>query len=506
MSVRGNLSRRGFLDASVRALAASGLPLWYAREVHGAQEAARAVKAPGVNGKLQIGWVGIGSPDSRSLRGIYSRSKLPFNASRVAHVAICDVDARHLTVAANQLKKDGQDPHQYADFRKLTSDKSVDAVVVGTPDHWHTLIAIDALRNGKDVYCEKPLTLTVQEALALQKVVKETGRTLQTGNQQRTEMPQFRLAADLVRSGRIGKVKSIECRIGGNPTSGPIKEVPVPEGLDWDMWLGPTAKTPYRFENLGKTNCHYQFRWFYEYSGGKMTDWGAHHLDIAQWVLGRDGSGPKTIEVLDAAAPYAGGDGFNCHPRFRVLYTYDDGVTVLATDGQGTEVEGLVNAQGKGMTRRKKVTKTETKIVDGQEVKSESSTYVEESVEKLSAGENGVLIRGETGTIFVSRSTILANDAKILSEPLKDDPMLYPSRPTDQVGNWLDCIKSRETPICNVDVGAGSVIVCHLGVIALQTGKKLTWDAKAQKFVGDNADAGNAKLGRQYRAPWKLEV
>lgn len=495
---RGNLSRRGFMQRSIAGMTAAGLPMWYAKEVHGAEVAAKAVKAAGANGKLQLGWVGIGSPSSRSLGGIYQRCKGPINKDRVAHVAVCDVDANHLKKASEALKKDGSEVKEYDDFRRLTEDKNVDAVVVATPDHWHTIVAIDALRKGKDVYCEKPLTLTIEEALALMKVVKETGKVLQTGSQQRTEMPQFRLAADVVRSGRIGKVKKIECRIGGNPTSGPIKEVPVPEGLNWDFWLGPTAKVPYRFENTNKTNCHYQFRWFYEYSGGKMTDWGAHHLDIAQWCLGADGSGPTGVEVLEAEKPYAGGDGFNCHPTFKVKYTYPGGVEVIAMDGRGTEVKGLVKADGKEPTRRKKVTVE----VDGKKV----DKFVEEPMGPLSGSENGVLIIGETGTVFVSRGTILASDQKILSEPFKEDPNLYPSRPTDQVGNFLDCVKSREKPICNVEVGGGSVIVCHLGVIALQTGKALTWDPKTHKFTGANAEIGNAKIGRAYREPWKLEV
>ncbi|HEX4611539.1 MAG TPA: Gfo/Idh/MocA family oxidoreductase, partial [Urbifossiella sp.] len=366
--------------------------------------------------------------------------------------------------------------------------RDIDAVIVAVPDHWHALVALDALRKGKDIYCEKPLTLTIEEALALKKAVKDTNKVLQTGSQQRTEMGgKFRLAAELVRTGRIGAVKTIECRIGGNPQSGAIKEVPVPKGLDWDMWLGPTARVPYRLDG-GKTNCHYEFRWWYEYSGGKMTDWGAHHLDIAQWCLGMDGSGPTGVEAVAATAPYAGGDGYNCHEHFKVKYSYPNAAEVFAMsgsgrEGMGTVASGLVDAQG---NKRRGQGGKEYDGVDG--------------------GENGLLIIGEKGKIFVSRGLLLATDKNILAEPIKEDPRLYPSRPTNHMGNFLDCVTSRQTPICGVEVGAGSVMICHLGVIALQTGKKLTWDAKTNRFTGTDAEAGNARLSRRMRAPWRLEA
>ena len=504
MLERGNLSRRGFMNRSVAAMSAAGLPLWFAKDAHGADEAVRVAraKAAGANDKINFGYVGIGSPQSRAyaIYGGAKRNKGVYNA------AVCDVDAPHLKRAAADFKKDGFEAKEYDDFRRLTDDKSLDVVVVATPDHWHCLAAIEALRKGKDVYCEKPLTLTIEEALALQKVVKETGKVLQTGSQQRTEMKQFRLAVELVRAGRIGKVKTIECRIGGVNPSGPIPEAPVPEGLNWDMWLGPTAKAPYRVKDgkdgrYGKTNCHYEFRWYYEYSGGKMTDWGAHHLDIAQWALGMDGSGPTSVEAIDAAEQeHKAEGGYNCHKTFRVKYTYADGTEVFAMDGRGTDVKGLVKANGKPLTTSKRNRDKDGKPIDG---------YTETPIEMLSGGANGVLFVGETGTIFVDRQQLLASDAKIISEPLgKDDPMLYPSRPTDHVANFIDCIKTREKPICDATVGGGSVIVCHLGVIALQmgVGTKLTWDPKANTFTGDNADKANKMKGREMRAPWKLEV
>ena len=488
MSRRGNLSRRGFMRRSLAGLAAAGLPAWYAEEVFAAQEkSAAANKATAANGKLNVGVIGVG-PNPRRSNALYGEAK---KSKAVNFTAVCDVDGRHVDHAVEQYKKDGFEVKGYKDYRQLMDSKDVDAVIIAIPDHWHALVAIDALRKGKDVYCEKPLTLTIQEAIALQKAVKDTGKILQTGSQQRSEMTQFRLAADVIRAGRIGKVKSIECRIGGNPKSGSIKEVDPPKELDWDMWLGPTAEVPYRYENPDKTNCHYQFRWFYEYSGGKMTDWGAHHIDIAQWCLGMDGSGPTGIEVLDAEKPHEGNDGYNCHPTFKVQYTYASGAKVIAMDGRGTAVKELFRADGKPVTKNVKkdgkVEAVETGGIDG--------------------NENGVMVFGEDGTVFVSRGMVVASDPKILSEPLtKDDPKLYPTRPPNHMGNFLDCVKSREQPICNVEVGGGSVIVCHLGTIALRSGLKLTWDPKARKFTGANAAAGNKMLGREMRAPWKLEV
>jgi predicted dehydrogenase len=386
-------------------------------------------------------------------------------------------------------KRDEFSPKTFKDYRELISQSNVDTVVVATPDHWHAIVAIAALKAGKNVYCEKPLTLTVEEALAMMKAVKETGRTLQTGSQQRSEMttrlgdqniPRFRLAAEVVRAGRIGKVKKIECRIGNNPKGTPIDAVPAPKELDWDMWCGPTEKVPYRYVDDNRTNCHYQFRWFYEYSGGKMTDWGAHHLDIAQWCLGMDGSGPTGVECVAATKPYDKGDGFNCHEHFTVRYTYAIGAEVLAmsgtgAEGTGTAVKGLVRPDGKPDQRGGK------------------------DVTQISGGENGCMIFGETGTVFVSRGTILASDPKILSEPLKDGLKLYHELPASHMQNFVDCMRSKKTPICDVSVGGGSVIVCHIGTIALRTGLKLTWDPAAHKFTGANAADGNKHLSRPRR-------
>src|SRR5262249_36813423 len=222
--------------------------------------------------------------------------------------------------ASPQLKK-GPPPDikTYTDFRELLDRKDINAVTIAVPDHWHALIAIDALRKGKDVYCEKPLTLTIAEGKALVKVAQQTGRVFQVGSQQRSDS-RFRLACELVRNGRIGKVQRVETRIGGNPTSPPLPKVDPPKELDWDFWLGPTPKVDYVELVQGNhtyTRCHYEFRWWYDYSGGKMTDWGAHHNDIAQWGLGTDDGGPVAAEG-EGKEPPREPNRYNCHPTFKV--------------------------------------------------------------------------------------------------------------------------------------------------------------------------------------------
>ena len=443
---RGNLSRRGFMQRSLAGMVAAGLPVWYAEEILSRQLSAQETKPAAANDKLVFGAIGIGSPKSRGLHVVKNDLLKPFSSTEC--VAVCDVDRSHRDRASKELNN----AKQYEDFRELLDRKDINAVVIATPDHWHALVAIDAMRKGKDVYCEKPLALTIAESRAIAKVSKQTGKVLQVGSQQRSGK-NFRLAAELVRNGRIGKVKTIETRIGGNPKSPAIPVAAVPEGLNWDFWLGPTAKSEYRFTKQGAdefTNCHYEFRWFYQWSGGKTTDWGAHHNDIAQWALDMDESGPVAVEAEGAAPPALEG-AYDTHPTFKIVYTYANGVKLICTSG----------------------------------------------------GENGIRFEGDDGKwIFVSRSKIDASDKKLLEEPLPASATrLYVS--DNHMGNFLDCIKTRKPTICTAEIGHRSVTVCHLGAIALRTGKKFKWDPVAEK--SDVAEV-NAHLSRDYRAPWKLEA
>lgn len=439
--VRGSLSRRGFLDRSMAALTVgAGLPLWYAREVVGQVEdkAAQDEKAKklGPNDQIVMGAIGVGGQGTGIMRAAQKQPGVRF-------VAVCDVDSSRRGRAAAHV---GPDCHLYNDFRELLAKEKLDAVTIGTVDHWHALTSIAAMKAGLDVYCEKPLSLTIEEGKAMVAATRKYDRIFQTGNMQRSDK-RYRLACELVRNGRVGKVHTVEARIGDNPVGGPFPVTRSPEGLDWDFWKGPTADVPYVAER-----CHYEFRWWYEYSGGKLTDWGAHHNDIAQWGLGMDGSGPIAVTAT-GVTPSDKPNSYNCHPHFSVTYRYDNGASLVTT----------------------------------------------------SDGENGNRFIGDKGWIFISRSRIEASDPKLIDEPLPADAeKLYASN--NHMGNFIDGIRTRKRPICDVEVGHFSAVVCHIGAIALRLGIPLDWDPKAQQFTGAHADKGNAMLSREMRSPWKLEV
>ncbi|NBO91075.1 MAG: gfo/Idh/MocA family oxidoreductase [Planctomycetia bacterium] len=453
---QGNLSRRGFVQRSLAAMAAAGLPAWTARELlDGQLQAADAAKKPvAASDKITIGLIGCGGQG----RGIMNQAR---NSKMVEVVAVADVDKTRREQTASSV---GKDCKAYEDFRELNDRKDIQAILVGTPEHWHTLCSIDAMKKGKDVYCEKPLTLTVAEGQALVRVAKATKAIFQVGSQQRSDA-RFRHAAELVRNGRLGKIKRIETRIGDNPVGGPFKTVMLPPELNWEFWQGPVSP----HVEYVKERCHYQFRWWYEYSGGKMTDWGAHHNDQAQWALGMDDSGP--IEIIGKGdKPSDKPNSYNCHPNFEVTYTYSNGAQLVC----------------------------------------------------MSGGENGVKYEGEDGKwIFVSRSLITASDeanrpqagkkgvagkpgsgSKLLNEPLGKDAIRLYAVKNGHMNNFLEGIKTRKPCVCTAEIGHRSVSVCHIGVISTRLGKKLKWDPVKEQF--DDADA-NKMLAREYHRGWKLE-
>lgn len=319
----------------------------------------------------------------------------------------------------------------------------MDAVVVTTPDHWHALITIDACAAGKDVYCEKPLTLTIAEGRAMTNAARKYKRIVQTGSQQRSD-DRFRLACELVRSGRIGKVKTVRVGISNVNFKGPsVPDSAPPPELDYQFWLGPAPERPYN-----TLRVHYNFRFFWDYSGGQMTNWGAHHLDITQWGLGMDDSGPISVE---GKARYHKDHWYEVPEWCEATYQYANGVTVIC--GQGIK--------------------------------------------------GGTTFEGEKGSIFVNRGVLTSNPPEIIKQELKDsDVHLYVSK--NHHANWLECIKTRKLPICDVEIGHRSATVCHLGNIAIRAGRKITWDPQKEVIVGDSEAA--AFVNRPYRAPWKLPL
>ena len=475
MLERGNLSRRGFMNRSLGGMLAAGLPVWYANEMLAHAQEQPAARRIGPNDRITMAAIGTGTNRTRRtgnapLRGERGHHIMQdaMRQTGVQMVAVADVDRPNAEFSQNYIRNATQggsrDARVYSDFRQLLEDRNIDAVTIGTPDHWHAFVAIAAMRAGKDVYCEKPMTLTLAEGKAMVEAARQTGKVVQTGSQQRSDA-RFRLACELVRNGRIGAVRKITTMIGDNPQGGPFAAAPVPEGLDWNFWLGPTPQVDYT-----PNRCHYEFRWWYDYSGGKMTDWGAHHNDIAQWALGMDQSGPATIRATAQPPQSTAPNSFNCHRDFEVVYRYNNG----ANGAPGTELYCRANRPA---------------VCPVQD-------------------NNGVLFEGEEGKwIFVSRGRIAASAANLISDPLPATATRLQVS-TNHMGNFIECLRSRQQPICNVNVGHRSVSVCHLGVIATRffQGQTITWNPEEQRFTGEHAEAANRHLSRPIRGPWRLEA
>ena len=345
----------------------------------------------------------------------------------------------------------------YENYKDLIARDDIDVVVIASPDHWHAFMAIDACNAKKHIYLEKPLTFTIKEGQMLRQAVRDNGVVLGVGSQQRSDT-NFQHAVKMVQEGRIGKIERVNAYVGAPPKPYDLPEEPVPADLNWPMWLGPSEYLHYNAQLNPPISLdpeqNEQFwggwRWYKEIGGGFTTDWGAHMFDIAQWGLGMDDSGPVEIEASNVV--YHPQMLFETPQKFDVTYKYANGTTLLCSSGTGKY-------------------------------------------------KGGTLFEGEKGSIFVARGNLESTPEAILEEPLDARAeRLYVSQNHHQ--NWLDCIKSRKDPVCNVDVGHRSATVCHLGTIAVRTGKKVVWDPTKQEIVGD---AELAKwVSRPYRAPWKL--
>jgi len=440
------ISRRSFLRRTTAIAAISGLPLWFVqREVARAETPKRKVLSPNERPKIAlIGSGGMGTGDAR-------------NAKRLADiVAVCDVDQARVDRALERLQDKGKKIDTYNDFRKLLERDDIHAIINGTPDHWHSLINIGAARAGMDIYSEKPLTLTIDEGLHVIKAVRDNKVVLQTGTQQRSS-ERFRLACELVRNGRLGKLKEVTVWLPAGVRGGPFETKPVPDGLDWDYWQGPAPAAEYVPER-----CHTTFRNWYEYSGGTMTDWGAHHMDIGYWAIGLPA--PTSIEGERLSEPVPG--GYNAISDYKVKFTYPNGVVFNVNTTQDDSPFGaVVNPDGQ---------------------------------------RNGIRFEGADGWIWVNRSEIKASDRDLLRAPLPEDAeRLYASN--DHMGNFIDCMRSRKDPICSVETGHLSATVCHLGAITLRTKRALTWDPDAVRFTGEHAEEANTYIAREMRKPYDYD-
>lgn len=432
-------TRRRFLKTAAAAVAASSLPRWYLDEIAEAapQEAGRDDK-PAI---ALIGCGGMGRGDAR-------------NASRFGRiVAVCDVDDRQLAEA----KKLWPDAAVYKDFRKVMDRQDIQVVICGTVDHWHTLVSLAALRSKKDVYCEKPLTLTVEEGQHIVKAVRDTKGILQTGSQQRSDK-NFRLACELVRNGRIGQLNHVSVWLPHGRREGPFQSAMVPEGFDWNLWQGPTAPVDYVPERT-----HVTFRYWWEYSGGTMTDWGVHHNDIALWGMGLERSGPVSIEAKPLVEMIP--NGFTAASEYSVKYTYANGVTHSCRSTTANAWNGSVlNPNGQ---------------------------------------QHGVRFEGEEGWIWVTRGQIAASDPEYLTTPLPGTATRLPES-NDHMANFFDCVRTRNAPICEAEIGHRSASVCHLGVISMRLGRRLEWNPNTEQFVND--DDANQWLKREMRKPWSYDA
>jgi len=344
------------------------------------------------------------------------------------------------------------DRHQ--DYRRLLDDKRIDVILIGTPDHWHAKMLIDAVKAGKDVYCEKPLTLTIDEGKEIRKAVQASGRIVQVGSWHRSDR-RFRTAVEMVRQGRIGKLQTVEVVLGRNQVGGPFPAQPVPATLDWNQWQGQTPDVPYVPERT-----HYTFRWWQAYSGGQLTDWGAHHLDIARWAIGAE---PVEIEG-QATYPTMPG-GYDVPLEYAVRYRFANGVELTVAD----------------------------------------------------TGRNGILFTGSEGRIFVNRENLSGKPVEDLNDrPLpRESFTLYDfdnrSRSErsgkidaikNHIGNFFDCVAAGRQPIADVESGHRSVTVCHLGNISCTLGRPLQWDPTTERFVND-AEA-DAMLSRPQRMGFEV--
>ncbi len=365
-------------------------------------------------------------------------------------VALCDVDRKHAEEAQTQF---GGKADLYKDYRKLLERKDIEVVLNATPDHWHTAINVAACKAGKDLYTEKPLTLTIDEGKTLCRVVEQTGRIVQVGTQQRSER-QFQTAVELVRNGRVGKLREVIVTLPFWSTKGgPFATTAQPPNLDWDFYQGQAPEHPYCFERT-----HFVagggWRWWYEYAGGIITDWGNHHMDIAHWGMDLERSGPLTIQ---GTARFPNEGQANCYStpdQFTIDMTYPGDLRL--------RYEGAED------------------------------------------NRNGIMFIGDQGKVFVNRGGVYGKAFDELKEnPLPTDAW-HVAASDNHMGNFFACVKSREKPVSPVEIQHRTITACHLANLAVRLKRKLTWDPKTQEIIGD--DDANSWQQRPQREPYTIDA
>ncbi len=437
---RRHVTRRSFLRMTAAGLVGSPRLV---------QALAPARKVLGANDRLVTGCIGVGG------QGTYLMN-LARETKPIAVAAVCDVDRGHAEKAAKALG--GVDT--CSDYRRILDRKDIDAVIIAVPDHWHALVAVGACRAGKHVYCEKPLAYSIAEGRAIVNAVRETGVVFQTGTHHRTDV-EVREACELIRSGRIGKVTKVDLWMWANPCEPPTPNTEPPPELNWDMWLGPAPRVPYH-----PKRCHFNFRWWRDYAGAYMTDWGCHMVNLITWGFDADGAVPVSVEGREG--PFDKPNLFDCPAWQRVRWIFRNPDFELTW----TQPTPKGEKEGHGMRFH---------------------------------GTDGVLtiafgkLQGHDKQYRIERNGKVVTDVPKVGDRTGD--VKLPQIKTN-MANWVDAIRGEAKLLNPVEVGHHDAMICHLGNIAARLGRTLKWDAAKERFLGD-AQA-DAFVGREYRAPWKL--
>ena len=429
----------------------------------------------GANDRIVAGQIGCGG------RGTY---ELRVNkALGIEVAAVADV---YDPLIRKAIRTEAPKAEGYKDFRRILDRKDIDVVFVSTPDHWHALATIMACQAGKDVYCEKPLTHTIEEGRRMVQAARKYNRIVQTGSQQRSA-PHFQKVVELVRGGYIGEVSAVECWNVGNQFPkgyGAPPDTDPPPGLDWDMYLGPSPAVPYN-----RNRFSFNYRWFWDYSGGWMTDWGAHHMDIVQWAMNVDA--PKSVASMGGRHCTD-----NCQTPDTIMTVFDYGKFIARYELRNVNSR-IVEGRPYGMTFHGD---KGTIVVDrsGFEVMPERlPDNRDQAYDRLDA-----FMRADDWTVYEGiwpdKPHVVDRCEAIKVTDIKMEPAIQEAH----VKNFLDCARTRQTPVADVEIGHRSVTACHLGVIAYRLGRQVNWDAANERIVGD-AEA-QAMTTKKYREPWAL--